>query len=266
MSRCFHAPKLLISAALASALMGTLLIAGQPRPQATVKATVQKVQETRRIVLASQKDENSGFGMFNKPRLEVIVNLELPGNKKLLDVQQPTSIVAKDSTGKDLTNVKPDFAGKKTFLAFNRFVNDDVQQCTLTLATPQRSATTFSVAASFDVWIHNDVKVVPFRPTTKGAKLDGSAFGVPTAVATLTTAGQQVQLIIKPGTIKKRIKSIKLIDGGKEIPSMGSMWNDSSITYMFNAPAGKQYAAKAEVYQGLEKLPCTIELKDQPLP
>ncbi len=230
----------------------------------TVTATLTKISEVRQADFEKNKDKNS-FDM-NPPKLELHFDLTIPKGKTIASVEQPEKITAKDSMNKDLSQVKPQFSSSATFVVLTNVYNESPKAMTLELLPANRSATRFNLDTTFNVLVYEDIKETTITPSTEGTDLDTKLFGDGKISVKLEKTRQGVNLTFVPGTVKNLIESVTLMDGGTKLDSMGSMWNDSSVAYMFSGDFKSTLKAKVKVRVGSESYPCHIEIKDQPLP
>ena len=222
-----------------------------------------KVQEVRRARLVSQ-DENTYE--FNKPGLELTFEVTLPDGKQLIDIEQPAKIVATDSTGHDLTGIEKNFMGRRQHVTFLRTMGEPSKEFTIQLAPPTRQAAHFSVATAFDVWGFNELKELVATVTAKPVELDAALFGGTKVSAVLQSRGDRTQLVLTPGTIKQFVEDVTLSDGTRDFESGGAMWNNVMLSYDFDIEAAESMTIKLTIRSGMSKMPCTVAIKNQPLP
>lgn len=242
----------------------SLCVGGGVARKSGVRIKLTKVQETRKVKLAAFKDDGS-FD-FNKPGLELTFSIEAPNGKQIIRLDQPTSIVSTDSVGRNLADVKPNFMNRKEYVKLIQVWQKPAEAFTLTLASPGRSATRFSVAARFEAWAFDDLKETMFAPGSQRMTVDPKLFSGSKVTAELTESKGRVSLVLIPGTIKPYIAEIELIDGDTTHQTNGSMWNDGSVTYLFNTSMKPGMKVRIKARTGMEKFDCIINIKDQLLP
>ena len=222
-----------------------------------------KVQEVRRARLVSQKENTYEF---NKPGLELTFEVTLPDGKQLIDIEQPAKIVATDSTGHDLTAIEKSFMGSRQYVTFMRTMGEPPKEFTIHLAPPTRQATHVTVATTFDVWGYNELSESVATVTAKPVALNAALFGGAKVTAELQRRGDRTQLVLTPGTIKQFVEGVTLSDGTRDFESGGAMWNNAMLSYDFNAKAAESMTVKLTIRSGMSKMPCTVAVKNQPLP
>ncbi len=259
----FHTTKLALTIAVGLGTITGAQAKAAP-PSKAVKAQLVKVQDTRKVMLVTSK-KDSGFD-FNKAGLELTFGLTVPDGKTLLRPEQPSNIKANDSTGKDLTAVEKGFTGRKEYIEMVQNWGKPPDTFTVTLAPPARSATRFNLTADIELWAFDDIKETSFTPAKSETPLDASLFGLDKVTAKLTESNNAFHIVITPGTVKHSIDKIELTKGSTNITSLGTMWNEASITYSFEGKFSDEMQAKLKVRQGMAKLPCNIDLTDIKLP
>jgi len=237
-------------------------VEGEPQAGGATSRLV-KVQETRRARLVSQ-DENSYE--FHKPGLELTFEVTLPGGGQLIDIEQPEKIVATDSTGHDLTDIEKNFMGKRQYVTFLRKMDGESKEFTIQLAPPTRQATHFNVSTTFDVWAYHELTESTVAVRTKPVTLDAVLFGGTNVTAMLQSRGDHTQLVLTPGTVKQFVERVTLSDGTRDYDNNGAMWNNVMLSYDFDTKATDAMTAKLSIRSGMSKMPCTVSLKNQPLP
>jgi len=230
----------------------------------TVKSTLTKVKDQRRVILADHKADQPAFD-FNKPALELTFELTAPQGKTLVNIEQPTEITATDSMNRDLTDVEAGFMGRKEFVQLVHNFEGPPNEMIFTLAPPNRSATYFNLSATFDVWAFDEIKEMTVD--VRDGHSEAPELGEPLASIDVRKNGDSVELTVKPGTLRDRLEDIELIDGEQVHKNMGSMWSDAAATYYFPAETFQpEVKVRAKVRVGMEKFPCRVEVQKQPLP
>ncbi len=231
----------------------------------SVQAKLTHVQEVRKVMLASMKDEDSKFD-FNKARLELTFHVTPPKGKQFVDLEQPTVIEAIDSTGKNLADVKPTFMNRTEYVKLVQTWGKPAEEVTMTLAPPARHAKDFSVSTGFDMWAFDEVKEDKFTVKAKAAPIGGTLFGDAKVSAYVQGDTNTVRLVFQPGSIKRSIESVELFDGTTTHKTNGSMWNEQMLTYMFNTALKPTFEVRAKVRSGLGTYPCRIKITNHELP
>lgn len=252
-----------LGAAVAFFVGATPRIAAGAQNANRAQAKLVKVQELRRAQLVAAK---KGSFDFHKPGLELTFEIELPKGKQLIDVEQPEQIRASDSMNHDLTNIEDNFMGHKQYVTFMRTFDEPVKEVSVQLGSPGRSATRFNLATTFDVWAYERIEKKSLTLGTSPTKLDPALFGGTQVSARVAATGSHMDVEFTPGTIKQFIEDIKVKDGADEIDNMGAMWNNTALSYSFAAKAGTNVQVELTLRTGTIKMPCSIAIKDQPLP
>lgn len=235
-------------------------------PKGGARITLTKVHETRKVMLAALKDD-APFD-FNRAGLELTFSIEAPQGKQIVRLDQPTSIVSTDSTGRNLADVKPNFMNRIKYVNLVPVWQEPAQEFTLALAPPDRSATWFSVAARFEGWAFAELNETSFLPEPGGGRtiMDAKLFDGTKVTAELTESRGKANVILMPGTIKPYIAEIEIVDGNTTHQTNSSRWNDTAVTYRFNTPLKPGMKVRLKVRTGLGKFDCIVDIKDQPLP
>ena len=230
-----------------------------------IEVKLTEIVDTRRIDLAKNKDENT-FNM-NEPKLELKFEMQVPSGKKVAEIAQPKKITATDSTGRDLSQLSSQFMNSPQYVMLVMTWDKPPSAFTLQLASPERSATRFNVDTTFDVWVYDSTKEETLSPTTEGSTVDAKIFGMDgVTVRWEKSRNNGINVTILPASLKNHIEEMKLFDGETELESMGTMWNDQLLSYMFRGQFKPTLQAKLKVRKGIEKLPCRVEIKDRALP
>lgn len=230
----------------------------------SIATTLDRIEEVRQLDVAQKEDD--GSFVMNVPRLELRFDITPPEGKVIAHVEQPAKIVSVDSTGHDLTTVKPRFSTTVTYVDLIATWNEPPKAFTLKLLPAARAATHFSLDTTFKIWAYDKLDEIAIAPGTGGTPLDSALVGLDNVTVRLDKARQGAQLIFVPGTVRQRIESVKLMDGSTELDSLGSMWNDVMTSYMFKGDFKPTLKARIKVRVGFEAFPCHIQLNNQPLP
>jgi len=253
----------LLAAAVAIIVAATPKTAAGDAKDGAVGTKLIKVEELRRARLVAAKKNKFDF---HKPGLELTFEIQLPDGKKLIDVDQPTEVRAKDSTGRDLSDIEDNFMGSKQYVSFMRSSGEPVKEVTVRLAKPDRRATRFSLSTTFDVWGYDRIETKRLALTDSPQSLDADLFDGTKVTAKLKSSGKQTQVDFTPGTIQPFIEDIKIKDGTNAVDNMGAMWNNAKLTYSFDTKPGTHVQLEMSIRTGMDKMPCRISLQDQPLP
>ncbi len=233
----------------------------------TVTASVVRLKEVRLREVSDTKSND--VGMFDKPGLTVTLKFNVPSGMKVLDVVEPTSIKATDSTGTDLTKVEPGFNGKAQYMGM--MFDDDKQkgEAAIVLLPAARGATTLDLSMTSEITLYRDVsKVTVAGLTATGSEwvdLPAESFGSG-AKARVKIARDSVQIETKPESLHDAIAEVTFVSGGEMMESQGSMWGMGTCTFMFPGKPKDNAKVVFDVRTGFEKRAMTVEAKGVALP
>ena len=232
------------------------------QPGRGVSLELTEIRETRIGAVRAQQDSFP----LEREGLKLSFAIELPRGQKLVELQEPTSIQAVDATGVDLTDVEPGFTGEPDYIDVIYEWEGDAKRATLTLGTPSRAASTFSVQAQMLAVVCSGSTPVSAQATGSARPLDTGVAGFPEASIRARSNGSGTQVTITPGAARTWIEEIALVSGGVECDSGSSMWNDGGVTYYFDAPAPASAAVRLTVRRELRTLPVTVDIARVALP
>jgi hypothetical protein len=251
------------------ALLSLLGAAAAEPPPGTdpVTVTLEEVIEVRQLALI-RRGENDMPSMFDQPKLELRYGIELAEGRKLVDLRQPTSVRASDSSGTDLSKVKPNIFGRHDFVQTIAEWDATPHAFTLTLAPAARSATSFSLATRMDAVTYLDTRTLTVSPTGRWSPLRDEALGDQEVTMRLITERQSTRLAFRPVSVRDLIEKVTLAVGPRQLESEGVMWSGDEVGYMFSGAVKADEAVKAQLTLrlGLLVVPVELEIKDQPLP
>jgi hypothetical protein len=265
-----------IIAIAASALAPLLLLVVAPAepsaeplaidPETTL--TLTRVVETRAADLVAAKEDDMLFSMpSDQPGLFLQFSLQLPAGTKVMHVQQPKVVTARDSNGTDLSKIKPGFGDELEYVELEHDFKDedDVSDITLQLACSARAASTFDVSATFEATIFTGSKPLPLEIGAEWLALppDATQPGKPPRVRA-TEEG----LLFEPAEIEAWIEKIDIQTGPNEVIESNGWFSDgSTITYSFtDLPPVRPLKATLTLRTGVKTIPLTIAVKAQALP
>lgn len=250
-------------------IVGVALLASPvaPAPKASdepLKLRLTKVREVRHVAVGDHEED--GFRMFaGSPGLFADFLIELPDGAKVLGIVQPEGLKAFDSTGKDLSDVEPDFWGNPAWLETDTF--SDTPKITLKLTPSARAATTFSargegkVRVSFGLDPHDVEQNAAWTP-----------FEHP-MLAKMKAAyrykkdddDEWASLEVRPAEAKDLIASVVPASDDAEPQGYSVSYNDKTASFSIEAPAAGQ-KIRLFLHKDMKELPVVIDLKDQTLP
>ncbi len=255
---------LIAACALLTVAGAATTIDEDPRSAGAVALRLTEVKEVR---LTSLAPEAEGAAFFDRPGLTLTFGLSLPKGATLIELQEPTSIRAVDSTGADLSLIEPGFSGERDYIDVIHQWEGEAKEATLTLALPQRAATTVSLQAQLSATICAGTMSVDLPAASTPTPVKASVPGFPGAKLHLEhKPGAQPQIIITPGTVKPWIENIALIAGGVEQDSGSAMWSDHRLVYYFEAAPAAGATVRLTIRRDLRDVPVTLDLTSVPLP
>lgn len=253
-------------ASLGAALPGASIAPTAPAtPYAGAPGVVlQSAREVRELQILKPKDDD-----FQMPRAEpgltLTFSVELKGDAKLLDVRQPKKVVAADSSGRDLSHVKPNFMNEVEWVTVKQTWGEPVDEIEFHLGVSSRKASTFMLDATFDALTYRTTEEITTKPrdtfTTIGHQIDGEDITV-----RLVSSGDKPQLEVRPGAARAAIESVTANKGDLSIESNSSMWDDKEATYYLDMSWSDEVSVVIVLRTGLETTPIRLNLKEHPLP
>lgn len=249
----------------AVAAVGGAAPAGAPAP--SFRPTLTRITDHRFNEMAGEDSDNFGS---NRLGLTLTYDLNLPEGLRFASFDAKNiKVGATDSAGTDLTAVTEDVFGHRRFVSPVQTWSEQGAQTDgfkLQLASPARIATSFSLTAVIPTQVFNSTEDISFRAATEPSSVPTAALGEGYTVTLAPQKGGQTKLTITPGTAKDMIETISLVSGRTTVKSNGSMWNDLSLTYFFDAKVKGNALVQVTVRRGLRTIPLMINLQDTPLP
>lgn len=216
-----------------------------------------EVREVRQVRLSGEADAPS----FNRPGLTLTFGLDLPAGATLVELREPESLRAVDSTGLDLTDVEPGFSGKAEYLDVVHAWEGEPKEATLTLALPRRRAQSVSVEAEIEAVVCSGTEQVAVGAASSPAALRAGVAGFPEARLHVERKGGQLQVIVTPGTVKAWIEDVAVVAGSAAHESTSAMWSDAQLVYYVEAPAGVEAAeVRLTVRRELRSVPVRLDV------
>ena len=201
------------------------------------------------------------------PGLLLTFGIALPEGRRLLDLQQPKKVAAKDSAGTDLSDIEQGFSGEREYVRdVASWKDESVSEITLRLASSARAATTFDVSAEFTAGVYTGIKVLKASPTTEWADLDPALFGGRKVQVRINPDKESFGIEFKPDSAKDLIEKLDVVSGGSTSESNGWFSDGQSVTFMIDATPAGAVTANITVRTGVETIPLKIDLKGQALP
>ncbi|MHC4102732.1 MAG: hypothetical protein ACYS15_00700 [Planctomycetota bacterium] len=224
---------------------------------------LKRIDELRRADVV--KADDNGFEM-SQPGLVLTFGIRLPIGRRVVEVQEPAQVTAVDSTGSDLTQIEANIFGRREHLELVHVWNEPPSRLKFTLALPRRQATSFDLSTTIGVVTDTGSHDVVMDVGTDWTQLDPKIFPGTNAVARLKQGKRDLELELKPGTIRATIEKVQIISGGEPLESYSSMWSDLGLMYSFQGTHEPGMKAKLTLRNGLQTMPVTIALDGQLLP
>ncbi len=229
--------------------------------------SLKRVVETRWMDIAKPAEDGMFIMSSEKPSLTLTFSLRLPAGAKLMDVEQPTKVVAIDSAGTDLSKIEAGFRDEREYVdqVYDFDDDDDLSDLTLQLTPSSRAAQTFSVQTTFNASMFTGSRPVQIQASENWTSLevDAADFSKP-----VRFRADEDGLTFQPSDIQKLIERIDLHLDGNETSSANGWFSDgTSITYMLDqVPEARPLKFTVMLRTGVKVVPLTIDVKDQPLP
>jgi hypothetical protein len=238
-----------------------------PRPQAgagpPAALVLTRIDELRRSDMTAA--QANSFDL-NKPGLVLTFGIRLPEDRRVVEAQEPARMRAVDSTGHDLTQIEANMFGRREHLELVRVWGEPPTTLKLTLAVPDRQATSFELSTTIDIVTDTGSLDAVVDVGTDWTKLDPELFAGQSVVARLRQGRRDLELDLKPGTVRAMIEKAEIIGPGEPLVSYSTGWSDLGLTYSFQGKREPGMKTKLTLRTGLRTMPVTIELDEQPLP
>ncbi len=235
-------------------------------PPHEINLTLRQLQELRRTVLVERQDSQHDF---NKPGLVLTYDFTIADGWKVHSVNQPDTVDAKDDAGTDLSNIERGFRGDREYIELAQSWGEPPTGLTLRLLPSSRGAETFSLNCTFTIEIFGGTEELRLRPTQQWQDIDSTLFPSDSVELRMREGGfggSGTQVTLRPGSARDVIDSIYLVDGDKQVESMGAMWSSDSVNYTFDQSMNDNLQLRIVVRTDVKSIPLTIELEDQRLP
>jgi hypothetical protein len=223
---------------------------------------LKRIDELRRLDLVKTGD---GFEM-NKPGLVLTFGVRLPDGRRVVEVREPDWVKAADSTGKDLTQIEPNMFDRREHLELVHTWGESPSKLEFKLALPQRRATSFDLMTTIDVVTDTGSRVEVVAVGTDWTTLSPKLFPGEEVIARLKQGSRDLELELKPGTIRSVIEKVEITGGDQPLESYSTMWSDLGLMYSFEGKHQPGMKVRLTLRTGLQTMPVAIELDDQRLP
>ena len=228
--------------------------------------TLHSIRELR--VQQFAKADDAGMMMFSEePSLSVTFGVALPEGTRLLQVVQPESVTAKDSTGRDLSKIEPNFWDELEYVEIEEsFGGEMPPRLTVHLASPARAATTLDARMQFSVVTSSRTETVKADLTAQWQALKvQTADGTPLE-ARINEAWGSRAIEVRPATASDLIESLTMTVDGNELENFGWSSDGNTVRYDLSGEVPETGRVSFTVFAGLDTMPLELNLKKQPLP
>jgi len=244
--------------------------AGGGSDSSGAKLVLLNISEIRRAEI--KKPDGDSFMFSNdKPGLNLRFAVNLQG-KKVLQVEQPTTVTAADASGTDLSKIEPGFMDEMEFVTLETSWNtsgdeEDAppSEVTFHLAPAARAAATFNLKTTFNASIYSGIESRDVTLTAKAAEVPGI---MPDAKvkARIVASDDNPAIEFKPADVRDIIEKVEVLQGDEVIENQGWFSDGETVSFMFSQNFGDEATIRLTVRTGVETIPLTIDLNDQPLP
>ncbi|MCP3904919.1 MAG: hypothetical protein GY715_14940 [Planctomycetes bacterium] len=257
-------PSVRVTTVAVTMSVATLLAAGFDPAAAppSIDLRLEQVKEVRRLDV-KPPPAGAMTSMFDEAGLTLRFGLSLPPGRQVIRIEQPESVRAVGSEGTDLSAIAKNVFGRQKFAELIHEWDKPPHALEFKLALPKRSAATFSLTTRLEAVTCRETAPVMIEPTTRATTVPDLLADAEVSVRIDAQPGSQ-NLVFKPGTVRDVIEKVELKSGAEFVASQGSMWNDQEVTYMF--PGGAAAPVRLTVRRGLERVPISIDLREQKLP
>jgi len=261
-----HATVLIAGSLTLGSTAVLLAVTAQTPPAATpASLTLKSIRENRVLQVVKAADDAMVM-MGDTPGLLLTFGITLPEGRRLLELQQPEKVIAKDSAGTDLSQIEEGFSGEREYVDDVTTWNDEgVTEITMRLASSARAATTFDVTADFTANLYTGTTVVKASPTVEWIDLDAAQFGGKVQIR-LSQDNDSFGIEFKPDSVKELIEKLEVVSGDTTTEGNGWFSDGRTVTFMIDAKPEGSVTAHITVRTGVETIPLKIELKGQALP
>lgn len=240
---------------------------------ANVACTIREVREVRSIETPSEpadKDSKRFKMPSDRPGLQVHFEADLAEGVRILAIEQPASIKANDSVGRDLTSIEANVFGRREYVQRQQvFFDDKDNKLTLTLASPARAATSVSVAFEGELLIYRSTDSHKVALDSAWADLPFESLDAKPLRCKVARTKQGVKVHVEGRGAETVIEKCRLIGTGEPVDST-SRWTTNDTTTIFDIDASPPPSENSQVeivYRtGIERRRLSIDWKELPLP
>ena len=260
---------LLVAAVAAVAFILSVGRAGAPEaPAEPITVELEKIKETRTRQVAKTSEE--GFGMFDAPGLELRFALRIPEGRRVVSIGQPTSLIAVDDAGADLSKLPKLGWGDPKHVQLISEWEKPPHALDFKLALPTRAAQTFTLSAALEAVTFTETHRHRIEPGRAWMPLE-DVFELDELVEVrVEVQAGAIHLAFKPGSVREHVESVvfEVDERPAGLERQGVMWNPQQVSFMFAGayPKEGRVTAAIEVRRGLATTPVKIELTEIELP
>lgn len=246
---------------------GAALVALADETGAPMQPTLTTVTDHRAVVVAGEDEGNFGF---NRTGLTLAYDLALGDGFQFASfVDDEFKFVAVDSEGTDLTDLGETEFGTPPIVEPIMTFEDErtvVKEFKVNLASPARTATTFTVSGTIPANIFASTETIELEIPTLPAEMPESILG-PGVQASMSMMGGNASVIFTPGSLKDVIEEVSLVMPGDAVKeTTSSMWNEASVSYFFDGAAPEGTYVRLKIRRGFQTVPLRVTIVEMPLP
>lgn len=222
---------------------------------------LQSVRETRELDVRPEEERPA----FGNAGLVVTFEAGLPKGSDVLSIAQPTNVEAKDSTGGDLTSIRPGVFDEREYLKIEDWF-DEASMLQVMLAPSSRKAESFSVSLRAEATIYSGVEGHDVNPVEEWTAFTHPALAAAKAEYRYRKpeeAGGALQ--VRPAAAREFIESIVPATEDAEPAGYSVSYYDEMASFDV-APLEPGQKLRIFVRKDIRKVPIVIDLKDQKLP
>ncbi len=240
---------------------------------ANVACTIREVREVRSVETPSEpadKDSKRFKMPSDRPGLQVHFEADLPEGLRILAIEQPPSVKASDSTGRDLTAIEANVFGHREYLQRQQvFFEEKDNKLTLTLASPARAAASVSVALEAELLVYRGTETHKAALDSAWADLPFESLDAKPLRCKVARTKQGVKVHVEGRGAESVIEKCRLVGLGEPVDST-SRWTTNDTSTIFDIDASRPPSENAQVeivYRtGIERRRLSIDWQELPLP
>ncbi len=242
-----------------------------PRPAANIACTLREIREVRSsgpLGTASGEKEDRFTMPSDRPGLRLGLQVDLPKGSRILSLEQPASIVASDSTGRDLTKIEASVLSNREYLTHEpAFFDQPDNRLTLTLTPPERSAQSLSISLRAELLTYGGTQPVQLDLATTLTELPANSLTGKPLRYKVSKEKQGLKIQVEGRGADSVIEKVRLINPDASVDST-SRWtiNDASTTFDLDAMPDERAKIEFVFRTGIERRPIVIDWQNLKLP